>query len=94
MLPNGAKTELGKVVEGWGDYLFYGHADPTEERLRAWMLLDLRVFRLWLQQYPYRYGRAPGIEKRNSDSSFRVFDVRRLPPEFVIAEHGLRKRAV
>lgn len=47
-LRTGVKTELAKITEGWGDYLFYGHADATENRLRAWMLCDLWFFRLWL----------------------------------------------
>lgn len=31
---SGAETELSKIVNGWGDWLFYGHADAEDERKR------------------------------------------------------------
>ena len=31
--PNGSKTELTKIVEGWGDYFFYGFSDENETAL-------------------------------------------------------------
>ena len=44
--PSGAKTELAKIVEGWGDYFFYGFSNAEHHELAAWFLGDLRVFRL------------------------------------------------
>src|SRR5258708_886106 len=45
---SGATTELAKILEGWGDYLFYGFASVEREgRLRAARVLDLRIFRWW-----------------------------------------------
>jgi hypothetical protein len=82
--PSGVKTELSKVLEGWGDYLFYGHADDEERRLAQWFLLDLRPFRLWFhRQTVARNGSPPGEEQDNRDGSswFRAFDVRALPEE-------------
>lgn len=86
--PSGVKTELAKVIEGWGDYLFYGFADEAEARLSQWALADLRVFRL---AYMRRLagmdaGQVPGMAKANGDgsSSFAVFRWDEFPPGFVI----------
>lgn len=85
--PSGIKTELSKIVEGWGDYFFYAFCDQIERRLEAWLLGDLRVFRLWFATTGIRDGVCPGKEKSNHDNSstFRSFAVAELPPSFVIA---------
>jgi hypothetical protein len=41
----GNKTELAKIIEGWGDYIFYDFAD--ESCLTQWFIGDLKAFRLW-----------------------------------------------
>lgn len=86
--PNGTKTELAKIIEGWGDYLFYGFTDADQTRLAAWLLGDLRVFRLWLMdQTRANGGKLPGAGKDNTDGSsdFRAFRINELPPDFIIA---------
>ena len=89
--PGGVKTELEKVMDGWGDYLLYGFADVEARTLHAWLLGDLRVFRRWwLQQCAHASGdRAPGQHRQNEDgsSSFRSFSVEALPPQFIVARH-------
>lgn len=45
---SGAKTELSKVLDGWGDYMIYAFADEAETGLAQWVLGDLKVFRQWL----------------------------------------------
>lgn len=88
--PSGYKTELAKIIEGWGRYLFYGFANEDETGLAAWLLGDLNVFRLWFnRQLALNGGRAPGVTRRNPDGSseFRVFRIDELPPEFVVARH-------
>jgi hypothetical protein len=42
---SGTKTELSKILAGWGDLFFYGWGDPRTRRLREWSLIDLSVFR-------------------------------------------------
>lgn len=97
--PSGAKTELTKVIEGWGDYFFYGFSDPLEQSLAGWILGDLRVFRLWFATSlsAMAAGQAPGVHKINRDgsSSFRVFSVNDLPPEFIVgrSDSGMRGAA-
>ncbi len=83
----GTKTELAKILEGWGDALFYGFGD--EVGLSRWLLGDLNVFRRWygdeVRHLPE--GCPPGLEQTNGDhsSQFMAFPIRWLPPEFIIA---------
>ena len=83
------KSELGKVLEGWGDYLFYGFADADERHLCAWLLGDLYVFRGWFNRKLYREaaGVLPGVQCQNGDasSSFLALPVSALPAEFLRA---------
>ncbi len=86
--PSGVKTELTKVIEGWGDYIFYGFSDAAESRLAAWVLGDLKVFRYWFnRQLAENKGVVPGFGKNNTDgsSTFRAFKIDELPAEFVVA---------
>lgn len=88
--PSGAKTELTKIVEGWGDYFFYGFSDEGAEHLARWTLGSLNVFRLWFMRSlaAMPAGTFPGARRHNGDgsSSFLVFRIRDLPREFVIAQ--------
>ena len=84
---NGAKTELTKIIEGWGDYLFYGFADEHEERLAQWILGDLRCFRIYHSRHLVQNGGAlPGRLHQNTDNvtSFRVFKYNEIPG-FIVA---------
>jgi len=68
--PSGIKTELTKVIEGWGDYFFYGFADEDEKKLAAWRIGDLKKFRLWFnRQLTKNKGIVPGMAKINKDGS-------------------------
>jgi hypothetical protein len=81
---NGAKVELAKILDGWGDYFLYGfakrdnpYADPP--RFVYWTLARLGVFRDW-----YRPGF--GVPVRNPDGSEgRAFRWDALPSGFVVA---------
>jgi hypothetical protein len=85
--PSRARTELTKIVEGWGTHLLYGFGDEAEPRLRRWVLGDLHDFRLWFGRYLARHaGQLPGWERPNADGTlFRAFRYRDLPPTFVRA---------
>jgi hypothetical protein len=87
--PSGTKTEMAKIIEGWGDYFFYGFGQDYGSGLAAWKIGDLRVFRLWLTKEIVRLkGDMPGFHKPNSDNSsnFRAFKWKDLPSDFVVAE--------
>lgn len=93
--PSGAKTELRKIIEGWGDYFFYGFSDEDEFRLSAWLLADLKVFRSWfateLAKMPP--GQMPGISKNNFDgsSNFASFQISELPSQFILSRKKTQK---
>jgi len=86
--PSGVKTELTKIIEGWGNYFFYGFSDKAEDSLEKWLLGDLNVFRLWFNQQLFRNkGAMPGINKNNTDnsSSFISFEIDKMPNNFTVA---------
>jgi len=86
--PNDVKTELTKLIEGWGDYLLYGFASQDETRLAAWVLGDLRVFRLSYMR-GLASGSPLGMGRKNGDgsSTFQAFRIDEFPREFVVARH-------
>ncbi|MDR1740414.1 MAG: hypothetical protein LBR38_01000 [Synergistaceae bacterium] len=68
--PSGAKTELTKIIEGWGDYFFYGFANAEETTLAQWFLGDLKAFRIWhSRQLLTGAGKLPGKLQFNFDGS-------------------------
>jgi hypothetical protein len=86
--PNGCKTELAKIIEGWGNYMFYGISDAAEEHLACWVLLNLSGFRLWYMAHmATNEGRQPGTVKPNRDGSseFRAFKIDDLPVTAITA---------
>lgn len=86
---NGYRTELGKIIEGWGHYFFYGFSDTAENGLAKWALADLNVFRLYIAREMARNrGKVPGSIKDNRDgrNSFRCFRWSDLPGNFVVAQ--------
>jgi len=83
---SGNKTELAKIIEGWGNYIFYGFADG--QYLTQWFIGDLNAFRLWFtSELARNKGVLPGIPQTNFDGSsdFRAFKKNRIP-NFIIAE--------
>jgi hypothetical protein len=86
-VPSGNKTELSKIIEGWGDYFFYGFADASN--LTQWFIGDLKAFRLWFNRELWKMdkGLMPGIEQHNLDGSsdFRIFNKNAIPG-FIIAQ--------
>lgn len=85
--PSGADTELGKIIEGWGDYMLYAFAG-LDGRLAAWLLGDLHVFRRWhaRQLVSLPAGGTPGLRVPNRDGTwFTAFTLADLPSEFIVA---------
>lgn len=92
--PSGRKSELAKIIEGWGDYFLYGFGCELEKQLFYWTLCDLNVFRLWhgrtSTQLPF--GRMPGDDRKanhDGSSNFIAYNFTSLPDEFIIARGGL-----
>lgn len=87
-LPSGAETELAKIVNGHGDWLFYGHASEDQARIEDWWLIDLRAFRAGLIRQATNGGRIRCGDKVNPDGTcFKWFDIRSFSaePRLVVA---------
>jgi hypothetical protein len=80
---SGAKTELAKIVEGWGDWFFYGHLDSTDLKIILWWLVDLHAFRAALiRENMNRHPRLRSGDRSNQDGThFKWFDLRTFPPD-------------
>lgn len=92
-LPSGSPTELAKIVNGDGDWLFYGHANAAETGFALWWLLDLRAFRAGLIRQASNGFPISSGDRRNPDGTcFKWFDIRSFPnePPLVLATSGLR----
>jgi hypothetical protein len=84
---SGAETELLKIVNGWGDWMFYGH-DDNKGNIFPWYLIDLAAFRAALIRdgqngIKLRYG-----DKSNHDGTyFKWFDLTSFPktPPILVA---------
>lgn len=97
---NGAATELRKIISGWGDLMFYGHADEADEICR-WFLINLDAFRAHLIQDGCRNRRRlwkSEIPNTDRTTWFRPFDVRdfvlsdRVPELLVASSHDIPMR--
>ena len=82
---SGAKTELAKIVEGWGDWMFYGHqAAPGSTEIYPWWLVDLSAWRAGMIRKAWNPN-GPNVETGvipNGDGTyFRYFDLRTFPEE-------------
>lgn len=87
--PSGMKSEFAKIVEGWGDYVFYGFAAATAPEISRWFVGDLNVLRLAIARYMYSHnGRLPGtvVPNRDDSSEFLAIDLGKLPPVFFVAK--------
>ena len=86
---SGMKTELRKVISGFGDFMLYGFEHSAGGRLGRWTLIDLNVFREShaVMQCRCGCGEMPGLPKDNHDggSSFRVFRYEEFPSSLVVA---------
>jgi hypothetical protein len=90
---SGARTELAKIVEGWGDWMLYAHASEAPGTLAKWFLIDLHVWRAEMARdawraangKPQRHAAAMRLIPNGDGTHFAAFDVRRFPPELTIA---------
>lgn len=71
---SGARTELEKLTDGWGDWMFYGHAAEFSPVVERWWLLDLSAWRAALIRN--RQQVAPKQQSNGDGTHFVAFDVR------------------
>lgn len=87
-VPSGAPTELSKIVNGNGDWMFYGHSNAAQTGLDAWWLIDLRAFRAALIRHQMNGTSLVMGNQANPDGTqFKWFDMRSFPqdPPLVVA---------
>jgi hypothetical protein len=79
---SGATTEAQKVRDGWGDWLFYGHAAQNElASISRWFVVDLHSFRTHVGRDNWRETLRWG-KKRNADGTWFIwFDLRSFPDD-------------
>lgn len=91
---SGAKTELEKILDGFGDWMFYGHASKGSASIEAWHLLDLAVFRAAVVRVKQLYPGDKDAARRelgvrdvpNGDGTTGLaFDIRFFPKDFILA---------
>lgn len=92
--PSGAETELSKMINGWGDWLFYGHSTDDERAISLFWILDLNAFRAALIRRHQAAIRS-GVKPNNDGTTFRWFDITSFPdaPPLVVATNHQGYRA-
>ena len=88
---NGTKTELAKILEGYADWMFYGHTESG--KIVSWMLIDLDAFRFIVRFKSYllthpdeeRSGRKDNRDGRTSFLWFNAVELSRHHSRLIIA---------
>ncbi len=92
MRQSGAQTELDKILRGFGDWMFYGHAGEAGG-IAAWSLIDLSAFRYHLGKMA-RGGNSSirwGTKDNGDGTLFNWFAMESFPddPPLLIARHSV-----
>lgn len=87
---SGGKTELAKMIEGWGDLMLYAHAAKDDTHLDRWFLIDLAAWRAQLIQDALRDERkvVHGDKDNYDGTAFKWFDLRSFDAEPSILRAG------
>lgn len=90
-IEDGFPSELSKIGQGYGDWMFYGHALTESERdgFRNWRLLNLDAVRIHYCQRHDRRIKTSEFPNRDGKTRLRSFDVTSFPnddPKLLIAE--------
>lgn len=86
---NGQVTELPKIIDGFADWMFYGHAaDSATNRIDPWMVINLDAFRSHLIRDRCRHHLKHGRQRNDDGTHFTWFDIRSFigSPEILIAK--------
>lgn len=72
---SGAETEITKIINGFGDWMLYGHAAESNDSIAKWMLIDLDALRASLIRNPYGRSRLESQQSNRDGTHFVAFDV-------------------
>jgi hypothetical protein len=87
---SGAETEFRKLVNGFGRYFFYGHANAEATDIPDWLVLDLNRFRGALiiesiskmpEPLRMKYVRQ---DNTDNETSFIAYDIRTFPSGIIV----------
>jgi hypothetical protein len=86
---SGQATELGKLMNGLGDYFLYGWGDERSQKVVAYSILNLAQLRGWLFEVLLETHKLPGQCQDNHDgsSSFVAFCLDCMPPHLIVSRH-------
>jgi len=87
--PSGKKSEISKIIEGWGDYYFYGFSNKFEDGsgFESYTIFDLRIFRRELILHGYKkHLKFSRQNNKNGSSDFLAFKLNCFPEDFFIKE--------
>jgi hypothetical protein len=90
-LESGSTTEEEKIINGWGDWMFYGHAFPDDMDVKdfvRWFLIDLSAWRAHLILKGKRDKIRPERRGNGDGTYFRVYRIDQFEgdPPLLIAE--------
>ena len=91
--PNDKETEFQKMLNGYGDYFFYGFSNSKEDKLYKWIIGDLNKLRTYINDYANNNdNKLPGIIKSNKDKSseFIIFHYDSIP-DFVVYSSDIKR---
>lgn len=79
---SGTKTELRKFMEGYGDWMFYGHSTGNGVEIAPWYLFDLDIFRQSCKVHKdkIQYGKQSNYD----GTHFIWFDIYTFPVNLII----------
>jgi hypothetical protein len=81
---SGAKTEMEKILEGWGNWMFYGFAAFNDDHKAGFarrFLIDLSAWRLNVGDAARSRRLVKGEAPNGDGTYFAWFDLRSFPPE-------------
>lgn len=92
---NGHRTELQKITDGWGDWMFYGHATSglitPDNTIHAWMLINLNAFRAQLIRNRRQLRKGQKVNEPPDGTYFTWFDITSFAdnPALIIASQNI-----
>jgi len=77
------KTELQKIVDGWGDWMFYGFSNEARDDIARWYVISFRAFRANLirRRSSIRYMEKPNMD---GQTGLTAFDIRTFTPDILV----------
>jgi hypothetical protein len=77
---SGMETEYSKIMNGWGDWLFYGH-DFSQQSVYPWQIINLNAFRYAVSKHAAMPCLRCGDKGNGDGTFFKWFDIRSFPKE-------------